>query len=131
MTCVITPDRTIAALVCINPGAIPLKTARAWVDVFFFQAEDGIRDLIVTGVQTCALPISRAVEVLLREAKGPAAESDLHPGDLIVAVDDEPVDGIDALHRRLGRVPPGTTLTLKVVRRTHLVDIALAVREPP
>src|SRR2546430_4642571 len=26
--------------------------------VFFFQAEDGIRDLTVTGVQTCALPIS-------------------------------------------------------------------------
>src|SRR2546430_11204947 len=28
---------------------------------FFFQAEDGIRDLTVTGVQTCALPISPAV----------------------------------------------------------------------
>src|SRR2546428_13032711 len=28
---------------------------------FFFQAEDGIRDLIVTGVQTCALPISAYV----------------------------------------------------------------------
>src|SRR2546430_5255714 len=33
-----------------------------WADsplsiVFFFQAEDGIRDLTVTGVQTCALPI--------------------------------------------------------------------------
>src|SRR2546430_4070324 len=27
---------------------------------FFFQAEDGIRDLTVTGVQTCALPISQA-----------------------------------------------------------------------
>src|SRR6266496_6091782 len=26
--------------------------------LFFFQAEDGIRDLYVTGVQTCALPIS-------------------------------------------------------------------------
>src|SRR2546430_4381885 len=26
---------------------------------FFFQAEDGIRDLTVTGVQTCALPIFR------------------------------------------------------------------------
>src|SRR5437879_7215223 len=26
---------------------------------FFFQAEDGIRDTSVTGVQTCALPISR------------------------------------------------------------------------
>src|SRR2546430_3844354 len=29
-----------------------------WVlSPFFFQAEDGIRDLTVTGVQTCALPI--------------------------------------------------------------------------
>src|SRR5687767_15551666 len=26
-------------------------------DIFFFQAEDGIRDKLVTGVQTCALPI--------------------------------------------------------------------------
>src|SRR5204862_5900492 len=29
-----------------------------FVFFFFFQAEDGIRDLYVTGVQTCALPIS-------------------------------------------------------------------------
>src|SRR5688572_30854891 len=29
-----------------------------FVFFFFFQAEDGIRDLTVTGVQTCALPIS-------------------------------------------------------------------------
>src|SRR5256885_13084463 len=28
-----------------------------YVSVFFFQAEDGIRDYKVTGVQTCALPI--------------------------------------------------------------------------
>src|SRR3712207_8625978 len=31
---------------------------------FFFQAEDGIRDIGVTGVQTCALPISAGVSVL-------------------------------------------------------------------
>src|SRR5215216_7160249 len=30
---------------------------------FFFQAEDGIRDDLVTGVQTCALPICRARRV--------------------------------------------------------------------
>src|SRR3989440_2726098 len=36
---------------------------------FFFQAEDGIRDLIVTGVQTCALPILRTEFLfLLRRA---------------------------------------------------------------
>src|SRR5256886_9068101 len=30
---------------------------------FFFQAEDGIRDLTVTGVQTCALPIFAFVRI--------------------------------------------------------------------
>src|SRR5438094_5376385 len=30
------------------------------ISIFFFQAEDGIRDRTVTGVQTCALPISEA-----------------------------------------------------------------------
>src|SRR3989440_313558 len=34
--------------------------ARLRMFFFFFQAEDGIRDLIVTGVQTCALPILHA-----------------------------------------------------------------------
>src|SRR5687768_17817804 len=32
---------------------------------FFFQAEDGIRDVAVTGVQTCALPISFRASVTL------------------------------------------------------------------
>src|SRR3712207_5948111 len=31
--------------------------------IFFFQAEDGIRDIGVTGVQTCALPISLLVQI--------------------------------------------------------------------
>src|SRR5207248_4217119 len=31
---------------------------------FFFQAEDGIRDRTVTGVQTCALPISEQLYVI-------------------------------------------------------------------
>src|SRR5256886_13747587 len=35
------------------------KLAFIPIFLFFFQAEDGIRDLTVTGVQTCALPISR------------------------------------------------------------------------
>src|SRR5688572_33209137 len=38
---------------------------------FFFQAEDGIRDLTVTGVQTCALPICVAVAANGRTLIGP------------------------------------------------------------
>src|SRR2546430_4449058 len=37
------------------------------IDEFFFQAEDGIRDLTVTGVQTCALPISSRDDDLVVE----------------------------------------------------------------
>src|SRR5207249_8558253 len=37
-----------------------------FVFFFFFQAEDGIRDRNVTGVQTCALPISGALARQLR-----------------------------------------------------------------
>src|SRR6266513_5300171 len=43
---------------------------------FFFQAEDGIRDRNVTGVQTCALPISSAARVSQQGG----------PGSLLTAV---------------------------------------------
>src|SRR2546429_5570721 len=33
----------------------------------FFQAEDGIRDVAVTGVQTCALPISREINLVAQD----------------------------------------------------------------
>src|SRR5256886_6889088 len=45
-----------------------LQYASFSVCFFFFQAEDGIRDLTVTGVQTCALPICRS-----GQARWPAA----------------------------------------------------------
>src|SRR5437867_10009811 len=35
------------------------------IQFFFFQAEDGIRDRTVTGVQTCALPISALLKGVL------------------------------------------------------------------
>src|SRR5256886_12831700 len=52
---------------------------------FFFQAEDGIRDLTVTGVQTCALPISlraRARTARRRQRLGvPTRSATLPEGD--------------------------------------------------
>src|SRR5688572_32191429 len=38
--------------------------------LFFFQAEDGIRDLTVTGVQTCALPILLLDEAVAQRVRG-------------------------------------------------------------
>src|SRR5256885_17046996 len=42
----------------------------AEVFVFFFQAEDGIRDYKVTGVQTCALPILHDEDVWMVQRRG-------------------------------------------------------------
>src|SRR5688500_19909263 len=40
-----------------------MHVRRLLIIIFFFQAEDGIRDYKVTGVQTCALPISVRCDV--------------------------------------------------------------------
>src|ERR1041385_9405891 len=46
-------------------GGAPVDSLFLFVRVWlFFQAEDGIRDVAVTGVQTCALPICESVGAL-------------------------------------------------------------------
>lgn len=80
-------------------------------------------------VRALGLAQMRAVEVMSRDAEGPAAQSDLRPGDLIVAVNDKPIDGMDALFRHVSRWPVGTSLTLGVVRRTQHLEIELTPRE--
>src|SRR5207248_3993820 len=85
---------------------------------FFFQAEDGIRDRTVTGVQTCALPIyppaprlehrpshslervERPKEVRLEDV-APVLEA--HPHDQVVAGDTGVVDEDVDLAKRLDR----------------------------
>src|SRR5437868_13564310 len=69
---------------------------------FFFQAEDGIRDRNVTGVQTCALPISTSIRVA---AEGERIE---------VGIVDAAVDHVDALRARGGAHPDEAVLDEQV-----------------
>lgn len=80
-------------------------------------------------VRALDLPLMRAVEVMARDAEGPASQSDLRAGDLIVAVNGVPVDGIDALYRHVSRSPFGKPLSLQVVRRTQSLMIELTPKE--
>src|SRR5215217_8405483 len=62
---------------------------------FFFQAEDGIRDIGVTGVQTCALPVSfDRLERTVRDLAGGLVATGVRPGDRVALL-----------------VPPGADLT--------------------
>src|SRR2546430_12264639 len=87
----------------------------------FFQAEDGIRDLTVTGVQTCALPIyagERAMPVAAQDQQVgflggldqdlcgvPVTEPNLHLGARLGGVDlnDRLVQGGRSEERRVGK----------------------------
>src|SRR5688572_31547155 len=75
----------------------------AYYIFFFFQAEDGIRDLTVTGVQTCALPISdvEGLTVWLESVLATASRITPTPTEIV---------------RRLGATSPAHDLDRKSTR---------------
>src|SRR5947207_4305917 len=74
---------------------------------FFFQAEDGIRDHCVTGVQTCALPIS--FRFWLPASPGPARPSGVELGPPR-GPGANPVDAVDPVDLRMIEAPRKETL---------------------
>src|SRR3712207_2109853 len=98
-----------------------LNLWNCYVLFFFFQAEDGIRDIGVTGVQTCALPISsRHLDFVARELQAAGEgfytiSSAGHEANAFVAAALRPTDPA-LLHYRSGAFyltraaqVPGTT----------------------
>src|SRR5205085_4806098 len=69
---------------------------------FFFQAEDGIRDLTVTGVQTCALPISfaqvYAAHAARRTTHGPHVRLVEAYGEAVVRGDEDALGSVREYH---------------------------------
>src|SRR5690606_16797284 len=86
---------------------------------FFFQAEDGIRDFHVTGVQTCALPIS-----LPGDWQGREVVLGLRPEHLARAADAE----ADAVAARVELVEP---VGSEVFVNLELAGRGLVARLPP
>src|SRR5215469_9130117 len=80
---------------------------------FFFQAEDGIRDLYVTGVQTCALPISRW-------GRAAEFEQELPFGAVVDALDDQVEVSLPGLVERLGAETSALLATVLPSVRTVL-----------
>src|SRR5438105_5139573 len=69
-------------MVCVHPVCfLYLGMLLSYVFFFFFfQAEDGIRDPLVTGVQTCALPISALGAALRAQRPVPVPVNSPNPG---------------------------------------------------
>src|SRR5574338_1671683 len=71
---------------------------------FFFQAEDGIRDAMVTGVQTCALPIWRTA-VPVQRASGPRALAFRWASSAAVSMSGDRDQRLRTIERRAERFP--------------------------
>ena len=83
------------------------------VFVFFFQAEDGIRDVAVTGVQTCALPISLNYESLSQTAQFVVVSSTASDGGGAATVTVNPTIVVSGARQNIsGAIPNGAQLLL-------------------
>src|SRR6267143_3315066 len=98
-----------------------------WVKFFFFQAEDGIRDGTVTGVQTCALPICDGAEdAHTAPGDGEGGADDLR----VVLLGDEAAPRlhepavVDVLRPAERLTRAGAELTLEEVAEGLLHDVA-------
>jgi S1-C subfamily serine protease len=69
------------------------------------------------------LDTERAVEVLASDPDGPASRAGLRKGDLVVAINGEPVGTVDDLHRFLSDWPVAESVTLTVIRGTDQLDL--------
>jgi S1-C subfamily serine protease len=80
-------------------------------------------------VRALELAVQQAVEIISLDGSGPAGDSELRMGDLIIAANDAPIDGIDALHRHLSRWPAGQPLRLELLRGMRRLSVELTPRE--
>src|SRR5256885_1528667 len=104
--------------------------------IFFFQAEDGIRDYKVTGVQTCALPICSFQHVLEMSHEG-LQKSHANLKHIIVFSDGDPSPPSAALMQEIvsdritvstvlisGHSPPNTMMFMATEGKGHFYNVS-------
>lgn len=77
------------------------------------------------------LAVESGVLVATIEPDSPASRSQLREGDVVIALDGQPVSGIDQLHRLLTEERIGKATTLTIMRRTEKLDVAVTPAESP
>jgi serine protease Do len=77
------------------------------------------------------LESKRGALVTAVEKDGPAAQAGLKPGDVIVRVDDKPINDGAQLTRAVGQRQPGSTLKLEVVREGKKLDMQVKLAQRP
>ncbi|HKP98936.1 MAG TPA: PDZ domain-containing protein [Actinomycetes bacterium] len=93
----------------------------------------GIEPAPVTREVAAQLGLDQAAGVLVMEvgAGTPAAKAGLRPGDVIVRLDDKPIDTVEDLFGELRQHRPGDRVTLTVIRDRREQQLTATVADNP
>ncbi|MGB9856859.1 MAG: S1C family serine protease [Dictyoglomaceae bacterium] len=116
--------------------SIPINTAK-WV-VGLLIKEGRVRRSYLGIIGQSVLIPSRIKDMLSLSQEGgvyvirvapfsPASKGGLHPQDVIIGVENEVINNIDDLHKFLSHTPPGTKVTLKIIRENKLVNLFITL----
>jgi S1-C subfamily serine protease len=75
--------------------------------------------------------VDAGVIVLEAVADGPAAAAGITPGDVIIGIEDEPIDSVEAFLAALRRHEPGERITVAVARGDEQVDVTVTLSDRP
>jgi serine protease Do len=118
--------------------AIPINMARYVMDEILKHGKVtrgylgvGIQD--VTPALAKAFDVPQVTGVLISdvEKNGPGAQAGLEQGDVILAVDGQPVNSVNDLRLRIAQTMPGTTVHLKILHSGHEREVAVKLGELP
>jgi S1-C subfamily serine protease len=110
---------------------IPQLFARGRVSRAYLGFGGQSRPLDRRLVRALGVPNARAIEIVSVEPDAPAARAGLQVGDLVVAIDDRPVETVDDVHRLLVARPIGEPVTLRIVRGAERRDVSVTSIETP
>lgn len=82
-------------------------------------------------VRFYGLPVESGILVASIEPSSPAQRAGLHEGDLIVGYNDQPIAGIDDLHRQLTDTQVGVRSMLTIIRCTETLRLDIVPQESP
>lgn len=112
----------------VNSGvgfAIPIDTAAAVADALVKGEEPKTGFLGITGTEPTSGPAGALVTEVVPNS--PAAGSGLRPGDLVTAIDGDPVEGMSDLAARIRAIDPGTRVMLTIERGGRTLEVPVTL----
>ncbi len=86
-----------------------------------------IQDLDTELASAFGLKNNKGVVIIAIAPNSSAAKSDLKPGDVIIAINDQPVDSVTGLRNRIGLLRVGSAVKLKVIRKGQTHDVETTI----